>query len=121
MSRASLPVRSPWLIPGDKLWNYHNFRSRPSRCPVCVELRFPEHMITIENLLKIICTEAFEYDGIPEVPDHKHGDRHNYSAPKREARDKRKSDTRSHSANLTTLQYDLELVQDEDGVLRWHE
>jgi hypothetical protein len=77
-------------------------------------------MITINNLLNIICTEAFEYDGIPEVPDHKHGDRQNYSAPKRDARGTRRN-ARTQSANLTTLRYDLELVQDEDGILRWHE
>lgn len=78
-------------------------------------------MIALENILNIICTEAFEHGGIPEVPDHKHGAPQNYSAPKREARGEIQDHTRSHSETLNSLQYDLELVQESDGTLRWIE
>lgn len=78
-------------------------------------------MIKIANILRIIRTEAFEYDGIPEVPDHKHGDRQNNFALKREARGKLTRDKRAPTASPSDLQYDLELIEDEDGTLRWHE
>lgn len=78
-------------------------------------------MIALENILNIICTEAFEYGGIPEVPDHKHGAPQNYAALKRDARGEDDSDATSHSAEFPLLQYDLELVLDEDNILRWYE
>lgn len=56
-------------------------------------------MIALKNLLNIICTEAFEYDGIHEVPDHKYG------APR----------------EPPALRYDLELVEEPDGGLHWVE
>ena len=78
-------------------------------------------MIKLANILRIIRTEAFEYDGIPEVPDHKHGDRQNNFAPTREARGTLTHAKRAHSENCEPLQYDLELIRDEDGSPRWHE
>jgi hypothetical protein len=78
-------------------------------------------MIKIANILRIIRTEAFEYDGIPEVPDHKHGDRQNNFAQTREARGKLTQNKRTHPASSSALQYDIELIEDEDGTLRWHE
>jgi hypothetical protein len=78
-------------------------------------------MISLENILNIICTEAFEYGGIPEVPDHKHGEPQNYSALKRDARGLVENDARSQSSHLPVLRYTLELVRDSDGKVRWHE
>ena len=78
-------------------------------------------MIALKNILNIICTEALEYGGIPEVPDHKHGAPQNYSAYKRDARGEAVNDPRSQSEQLSDLQYDLELVVDSDGHLQWHE
>lgn len=78
-------------------------------------------MIALENLLNIICTEAFEYDGIPEVPDHKHGAPQNYSVPKRDARGLVHEGARSYSTEPPALRYDLELVEEPDGTLHWVE
>jgi hypothetical protein len=78
-------------------------------------------MIPLDDILNIICTEAFEHSGVPEVPDHKHGDRNNYAAAKREARGETQHDARSPSGPLDPLQYDLELVEESDGTLRWLE
>lgn len=78
-------------------------------------------MISLENLLNIICTEAFEYGGIPEVPDHKHGAISNFSTPKRDARGEFEHVSNPHSEQDSYLQYDLELVLESDGTLRWYE
>jgi hypothetical protein len=78
-------------------------------------------MITLDGILDIICTEAYEYGGIPEVPDHKHGAPQNYSAAKRDARGVVPDDSRSYSASIVKLRYGLELLQEADGKLRWVE
>jgi len=78
-------------------------------------------MITLDCILDIICTEAYEYGGIPEVPDHKHGAPQNYSAAKRDARGVVAEDRRSYSTSVPALRYDLELLQEADGTLRWVE
>jgi len=78
-------------------------------------------MIGLDNLLNMICTEAFEHSGIPEVPDHKHGAPQNYSALKREAREVFRGEQRFNATNLPALRYDLELVEEADGTLHWIE
>jgi hypothetical protein len=78
-------------------------------------------MIALENLLNIICTEAFEYDGIPEVPDHKHGAPPSYYSAKRDARGPVHEGTRSYAGEQRTMRYDLELLEEPDGTLRWVE
>ena len=78
-------------------------------------------MILLKNLLNMICTEAFEHSGIPEVPDHKHGAPQNYSAQKRDARGAVSEVARAASSEKAVLQYDLELLEREDGALEWVE
>ena len=78
-------------------------------------------MILLKNLLNMICTEAFEHSGIPEVPDHKHGSPQNYSAQKRDARGDIHGVVRVASSEKALLRYDLELVEREDGTLEWVE
>lgn len=78
-------------------------------------------MIAIETLLNIICTEAFEHDGILEVPDHKHGAVENYSSPKRQARGVVEDGLRQSGLQRPALQYDLELLRRPDGSLDWVE
>lgn len=78
-------------------------------------------VITLEDILNIICTEAFEHSGIPEVPDHKHGAPQSYAAAKRDARGDVHESRRSNSQQLPALQFDLELIEDEDGKLHWVE
>ena len=78
-------------------------------------------MIEIHNMLNIVCTEAVEDGGIPEVPDHVHGIAPNYWAPRRDARAAHVEEPRRKPENLPTFQYNLELVQDEDGKVRWYD
>ncbi len=79
-------------------------------------------MISLDNLLNIICTEAFEYGGIQEVPDHKHGALQNYASPKRDARGASYGERPAcNNGALPPMQYTLELIRDEDGTLRWVE
>lgn len=78
-------------------------------------------MIEEKNLLGIICTEAFEFAGIPEVPDHKHGTAPNYSAPKRDARGAAEENVRSYLGEAEPIRYDLELIERPDGTLCWVE
>jgi hypothetical protein len=78
-------------------------------------------MILLKNLLDMICTEAFEHSGIPEVPDHKHGAPQNYSAQKRDARGDCPDVTRIASSEQAVLRYDLELLEREDGGIEWVE
>ena len=78
-------------------------------------------MIRPKNLLDMICTEAFEHSGIPEVPDHKHGAPQNYSAQKRDARGDIPDVARAASPEEAVLRFDLELLEREDGTLEWVE
>lgn len=78
-------------------------------------------MVDLKNILGMVCTEAFEHAGIPEVPDHKHGAPQNYSALKREAREVLHPVVRPDSLQPTILRFDLELVQEPDGTLNWVE
>ena len=78
-------------------------------------------MIHPKNLLDMICTEAFEHSGIPEVPDQKSGAPQNYSAQKRDARGESPDVARVASSGRAVLHYDLELLEREDGTLEWVE
>jgi hypothetical protein len=78
-------------------------------------------MIPLDDLLNIICTEALEHSGAPEVPDHKHGATQNYSTEKRDARGSLSMDRTAYSSDLPPLRYDLELVRRPDGTLNWEE
>jgi hypothetical protein len=78
-------------------------------------------MILSKNLLNMICTEAFEHSGIPEVPDDKHGAPQNYSAQKRAARGEFPDVAHVASSEQAVLRYDLELLEREDGTLEWVE
>jgi hypothetical protein len=76
-------------------------------------------VITLEDILNIICTEAFEHSGIPEVPDHRYGSPPNYAYAKRDARGQFHIYWRSNSRQLPKLDYDVELIVDDDGNLHW--
>ena len=78
-------------------------------------------MIALENLLNLICTEAFEHGGIPEVPDNKHGAPQNYASEKRDARGLARHDPPSQPKETPILRFDLELIEEKDGTLRWIE
>jgi hypothetical protein len=79
-------------------------------------------MIEIHNLLNIVCTEAFEDGGIPEVPDHVRDiAQPNYWAPRRDARSLQVEESLRTPQNLPTFQYNVEFVVDEDGKGYWYD
>ena len=78
-------------------------------------------MIDLEDLLDIVCTEAFEHGGVPEVPDHKHGSEPNYHAQKRPARDPDGNTCQNYDETLLPIKYDLELILKGDNTYAWEE
>jgi hypothetical protein len=78
-------------------------------------------MIDLDDLLNIVCTEAYEYDGIPEVPDHKAGGSQSYFSPKREARGAAQLASGEAPTDEPSFEYDLELIKAPDGTLHWIE
>ena len=100
-------------------------REAPDRSPSPERVLFPSFgvtsMIARENLLDLICTEAFEHAGVPEVPEHKHGGAQNYSALKREARGAPEKDPQAPANAASPVRYQLELVRAPGGALEWHE
>lgn len=79
-------------------------------------------MISLRKLLDIVCTEAIESGGLPEVPDRVDGAMDNYHAAKQNARSESNVEGGLESVNsLPPIRYDLELIRDENGNLRWVE
>ena len=78
-------------------------------------------MLTEEEILKVICTEAIEYGGVQEVPGQKHGARHSYHSPKREARGPEQNRSGRSEPDLPPAQYPLRLVRLADGQLEWQD
>jgi hypothetical protein len=76
-------------------------------------------MISHQEMLEIVCTEAIEYGGLQEVPWQKHGAKQSFHSAKRGARS---SDVRNgdrSDTNAQAVEYDLRLVIRSDGTLEW--
>jgi hypothetical protein len=78
-------------------------------------------MISLDNLLDIICTEAIEHGGLQEVPDRVDGTIEYYHSPKRNARGGYENGELRGAGTLPPIRYDLELIELTDGKLRWVE
>ena len=78
-------------------------------------------MLSLEELLNIICTEAIEHGGLQEVPEHKHGAKQYYHSAKKEARGPDESNEHHVDLPLPPIQYDLELIEDRDGAFHWED
>ncbi len=78
-------------------------------------------MISLDNLLDIVCTEAIEHGGLQEVPDRADGTIEYYHSAKREARGEYKNGEQIDIISLPPMRYDLELIELEDGKLQWVE
>lgn len=78
-------------------------------------------MIGRKNLLNIVCTEAVEHSGVPEIPENKHGAWQNYSTGKRDARGSVGMDVVTHVNDPEPLIYRLEVIRHDDGTLSWEE
>lgn len=76
-------------------------------------------MISQQELLDIICTEAIEYGGLQEVPGHKHGSKQSFHSPKRESRGPKEPNGDNGNTVELSVNYNLRLVQEIDGSLDW--
>ncbi|HDL18496.1 MAG TPA: hypothetical protein ENH29_05535 [Bacteroidetes bacterium] len=72
-------------------------------------------MISIDDLLNIICTEALEYSGVQEVPDLQYGSTFYYHDSKRSAREANKTSEPLTSDELPPIAFTLEVVEGTDG------
>ena len=78
-------------------------------------------MNNIRDILGMICSEAIEHGGIPEVPDNKHGAKNRYHSEKREARKSGSKNGSDKSDDSEKIDFRLKVVEDEDGTLEWIE
>ena len=78
-------------------------------------------MISIKDLLNIICTEAVEHGGVQEVPDNKHGARAHYHSQKRPARETGPLAEQGSTDELPSIKLNLEFVELDDGTFEWVE
>ena len=66
----------------------------------------------------IIRTEAVEFGGVPEVPDHKHGTTSNFFSAKRDARPSSETETERAGQAGETYTLKLHLVRTSEGI-KW--
>jgi len=80
-------------------------------------------MISLDMLMDIICTEAIEHGGLQEVPDRADGTVEHYHSLKRNARADGELDNGEQrtTASMPPIQYDLELIESDDGTIKWVE
>jgi hypothetical protein len=78
-------------------------------------------MISLDNLVDIVCTEAIEYGGLQEVPDRADGTTEYYHSPKRNARGEYENGEQRDIGDLEPIRYDLELIKLKGGNLQWVE
>jgi hypothetical protein len=78
-------------------------------------------MLSDDEILEIVCTEAIEYGGVQEVPGQKHGARHSYHSPKRGARGPEQDRSGRSESNLPSVHYTLRLIQRENTTLEWED
>jgi hypothetical protein len=76
-------------------------------------------MISHQEMLEIVCTEAIEYGGLQEVPWQKHGAKQSFHSAKRGARGPHVSNGERPGSSEVTAAYDLRLVAAPDGTLEW--
>ena len=76
-------------------------------------------MISQNEILNIICTEAIEFGGLQEVPGHKHGGKNSFHAAKRGARGPDDNHRVCSDSEFPTVHYALRLVKETDGTLNW--
>lgn len=78
-------------------------------------------MISEKDILDIICTEAIEYGGLPEIPGHQHGVTAAFHAAKRLGRGKQEDTGTDHPSRAPSVGYRIRVVKRADGSLRWED
>jgi|GEM_PF-2158560 len=77
-------------------------------------------MISQQEIIDIICTEAIEHGGLQEVPRHKNGATQSYHSRKRDARGQNNQhEPKGEESELEPLSYDLRLISEDDGSFKW--
>jgi hypothetical protein len=76
-------------------------------------------MISQEEMLNIICTEAIEYGGLQEIPTQKDGATNSFHSRKRGARAPSEARREEGEMDVPLLAYNLRLVQKTDGTFEW--
>ena len=78
-------------------------------------------MISHQEMLDIVCTEAIEYGGLQEIPGQQHGGRTSFHAAKRGARSPEENNIGRAATGSPSVEYDLRLVREADGSLTWED
>ena len=78
-------------------------------------------MLSLRQLMDVVCTEAIVYGGLQEVPDRVDGAVEHYHSAKRNARGQYGGREHDLSGELPPIHFDLELIEGDDGTLRWEE
>ncbi len=78
-------------------------------------------MISQQEILQIVCSEAVEFGGLQEIPVQKHGARQSFHALKRMARGPEALARSAPDSGGEGVQYELRLVLEDDGTLRWED
>jgi hypothetical protein len=76
-------------------------------------------MISQKQMLKIICTEAIEFGGLPEIPGQQHGGKTSYHASKRPARRPERPPGGRTRSGLPNVKYNFRVVKKADGTIEW--
>jgi hypothetical protein len=76
-------------------------------------------MISHQEMLGIVCTEAIEYGGLQELPSQKHGAKQSFHSAKRGTRATSVVNGRSPICDSQPIEYDLRLIATPDGKLEW--
>jgi hypothetical protein len=78
-------------------------------------------MISHQEMLDIVYTEAIEYGGLQEIPGQQHGGRTAFHAAKREARTNEENKVGRAAGGSPYVSYVLRLVRESDGSLSWED
>lgn len=76
-------------------------------------------MISQNEMLGIICTEAVEYGGLQEIPGQQYGGKTSFHSAKRTARHTLHSRATRIQPDSKSVKYGLMLIRNRDGTLEW--
>ena len=71
------------------------------------------------DILGMVCSEALEYGGVQEIPEHKHGTQHNYFSKKRSARTSDSIYSKNGKQKHKSVKISLKLIRNENGKIQW--
>jgi hypothetical protein len=78
-------------------------------------------MISQKDMLNIICTEAIEHGGVPEISGLQQGGRVAFHAPKRPSRGSPQNCGSAPESESHKLNYTIRVVKKVDGTFKWED